>query len=48
MQDFLSALNWFLIGAVVGYFWYPMWEIGKKIVNEALKAKQEWRKPNGD
>jgi len=43
MQDFLNALNWFALGAVVGYFWYPLWELGKKIFTEALKARQEWK-----
>jgi hypothetical protein len=42
MTDFLHALNWFAWGAVVGYFWYPLWELGKKIVSEAQKARKEW------
>ena len=44
MQDFLSALNWFVAGAAVGYVWHPLWEIVKKIFIEALKARQEWKK----
>ena len=44
MQDFLNALNWFFLGLVVGYFWHPLWELGKKIFTEALKARQEWKK----
>ena len=43
MQDFLSALNWFAIGAAVGYVWYPLWDLGKKVVSEAQKARKEWR-----
>jgi hypothetical protein len=43
MQDFLSALNWFVAGAAVGYCWHPIWEIAKKIFTEALKARQEWK-----
>lgn len=42
MTDFLHALNWFALGAVVGYFGYPLWELGKKIVSEAKKARKEW------
>jgi len=42
MTEFLHALNWFVLGAVMGYFWYPLWELGKKIVNEAQKARKEW------
>jgi hypothetical protein len=43
MQDFLNALNWFVVGAAVGYAWHPVWEIAKKIFTEALKARQEWK-----
>jgi hypothetical protein len=43
MQDFLNALNWFALGLIAGYFWHPLWEIGKKIFIEALKARQEWK-----
>jgi hypothetical protein len=44
MQNFLDALNWFVVGAVIGYFWHPIWELGKKIVSEAQKARKEWKK----
>ena len=44
MNDFLQAIGPFVWGFVVGYFWYPLWELGKKIFTEALKAKQEWKK----
>ena len=39
-----EALNMFVFGAVVGYVWNPLWAIAKKIVIEASKARQEWRK----
>jgi len=35
----------FVYGLVIGYVWNPIWHIGKKIVSEAKKAKQEWRNP---
>jgi hypothetical protein len=38
-----EALNMFVIGFAVGYFWYPLWELGKKIVSEAQKARKEWK-----
>jgi hypothetical protein len=38
-----EALNMFVIGFVTGYFWYPLWELGKKIVSEAQKARKEWK-----
>ena len=42
MSEFLNALGTFSCGFVLGYFWYPMWELGKKIVSEAKKAKEQW------
>ena len=42
MSEFLNALGTFACGFVLGYFWYPMWELGKKIVSEAKKAKEQW------
>jgi hypothetical protein len=47
MSAFLDALGPFAYGFVIGYFWYPLWELGKKIVSEAKKAQQEWRQPRG-
>jgi hypothetical protein len=41
----LHAFEWFAYGFVAGYFWYPFWEIIKKVISEAKKAKQEWRNP---
>lgn len=43
-MTWVEAVNMFVVGFVVGYFWYPLWELGKKIVSEAAKARQEWRK----
>lgn len=42
MTEFMQALGPFAWGFVVGYFWYPLWELGKKIWAEAKKAKEEW------
>ena len=43
-HDFQLALSYFIIGAVVGYVWNPVWAILKKIWHEAKVAKNEWRK----
>jgi hypothetical protein len=42
MQHFLDALNWFAVGAAVGYFWHPVYSTVKKIFVEAVKARKEW------
>ena len=41
-----TKFDWFVLGLVLGYFWYPLWELGKKIVSEAKKAREEWRGPD--
>ena len=47
MNDFLNALAPFAYGFAIGYFWYPLWELGKKIWHEAKVAREEWRQPRG-
>jgi membrane-associated phospholipid phosphatase len=47
MSNFLDALGWFTFGFATGYFWYPLWQLGKKIVAEAKLAREEWRNPRG-
>ena len=42
MSAFLDALGPFAWGFMLGYFWYPIWTIAKKIVSEAKKAKEQW------
>jgi len=42
MSEFLDPLSPFIYGFVFGYFAYPLWQIGKKIVSEAKKTKEEW------
>ena len=42
MSGFLDALGPFAWGFAAGYFWYPLWQLGKKIVSEAKKAKEQW------
>jgi hypothetical protein len=37
-----ESVSMFAYGFVAGYFWYPLWTIGKKIVSEARKAKEQW------
>ena len=44
IKDWLDPFIW---GLVVGYVWHPAWQLLKKIVSEAQKARAEWRKPNG-
>jgi hypothetical protein len=40
-----TALNYFVLGAVVGYFGQPVWNILKKIWYEAKVARNEWQNP---
>ena len=47
MTDFINALGPFVYGFAVGYFWHPLWQLGKRIVEEARLAKEEWRNPHG-
>lgn len=42
MSAFLDVLGPFAWGFAAGYFWYPLWALGKKIVSEAKKAKEQW------
>ena len=41
-MNWQEALNMFVWGFVIGYFWHPAWTVIKKIVSEARKAKEEW------
>lgn len=43
-----SKLDWFAPGAVLGYFWHPLWQLGKKIVHEAKVTRNEWNKTNSN
>ena len=47
-MNWIEAINFFVYGFVIGYFWYPFWELVKKIVSEASKAKKEWRRNNNE
>jgi hypothetical protein len=42
MTAFLDALNWFAIGAILGYFWHPIFDTIKKIYIEAQRARKDW------
>lgn len=42
MTEFIDALGPFAWGFAVGYFAYPLWQLGKKIISEAKKTKEEW------
>lgn len=41
-QLFLDWVEPFAWGFLIGFFWYPAWQIGKKIWHEAKKAREEW------
>lgn len=43
-----TKFDWFFLGLMIGYLWYPLWALGKKIVHEAKVAKNEWRNPDRD
>jgi len=45
MMEFWHAVEWFVYGAVVGYFAHPVWHLLTRIVEEAKIAKTEWRNP---
>jgi hypothetical protein len=42
MDNFLTALNWFVIGAFVGYCWHPILKLIQKIFTEVQQARKEW------
>jgi hypothetical protein len=44
-QMFLAWLDTFLWGFAFGFFGYPLWQVLKKIWQEARLAKQEWKQP---
>jgi hypothetical protein len=48
VNDFLQALAPFVWGFVLGYFWHPVWNLCKRIYEEAKLAKYQWRNPNGN
>jgi hypothetical protein len=45
MNDILNAVGPFAWGFVMGFFWYPIWAILKKIWSEAKLTREEWRQP---
>jgi len=42
MDDFFKALNWFAWGAVIGYFWHPVFKAIQTIFTEVQRARKEW------
>jgi hypothetical protein len=40
-----TAVQYFVVGAAVGYFGQPVWNLLKKIYHEAKVARHEWRNP---
>lgn len=38
----IDALEMFVYGFALGYFYNPVWRIIKKIIHEARLAKKEW------
>jgi len=41
-MNWQEAVNMFAWGAVIGYFWHPVWNVLKKIWSEAKKAREDW------
>lgn len=37
-----TKFDWFVLGAVLGYAWSPIWRIIKKIIEEAKIARRDW------
>lgn len=46
-QEITDWLGPFVWGFALGFFWYPIWQILKKIWEEAKLAKKEWKQPRG-
>ena len=42
-MTWLETLNIFVMGFALGYIWFPVWIIAKKIISEAQKARKEWK-----
>lgn len=47
MTEFLNAVGPFAYGFLLGYFWYPIYNLCKKIYAEAKLAREQWRNPHG-
>jgi hypothetical protein len=47
MSAFLDALEPFVWGFVIGFFWQPIWKLGKRIVEEVKLVREQWRQPRG-
>ena len=48
MTEFMQALEPFVYGFALGYFWHPVWILCKRIYQETRLAQQQWRNPNGN
>jgi hypothetical protein len=46
-EEIKIAFNYLLIGFVIGYLWHPIWTLGKRVVEEAKLAREQWRQPRG-
>ena len=42
MIEFMDLITPFVYGFMVGWLWYPIWQILKKIWSEAKKAQRDW------
>ena len=42
MTEFMNSIAPFIYGFVVGWLWYPFWQLLKKIWSEAKKAQRDW------
>lgn len=46
-QQFFDWLSPFIWGFLIGYLWFPVYKILKKIWYEVKLAQQEWKKSRG-
>jgi hypothetical protein len=40
-----GKFDWFILGLLIGYLWFPIWNICKKVWSEAKIASREWNNP---
>jgi len=42
MTEFINSIAPFIYGFLLGWLWYPIWKIIKKIYSEAKIAQRDW------
>lgn len=46
-ENLASGAGTFIWGFAMGYFWFPVFRILKRIWREAKLAQQQWKNPHG-